>query len=144
MTDITKFLSRLKKVRKSGKSSWIACCPAHQDNNPSMTISVGSDGRILAHCFAQECGIDDIVEAVGMTVAELMPENPLYHRTKPSKYTFSPIDILSAIETDLTCSLIAMKDVQSGKIPSEEETLAMAQRIGRISMALKFARGEHV
>ena len=37
-----------------GKTSlgWIACCPAHDDRTPSLSISDGDDGRVLVHCHA--------------------------------------------------------------------------------------------
>ena len=44
------FLSRLKGVRQTGTDKWVACCPAHDDDNPSLGVAVGSDGRILVHC----------------------------------------------------------------------------------------------
>jgi putative DNA primase/helicase len=37
--------------RKSGRS-WVACCPAHRDRDPSLSIAQGDDGRILVHCHA--------------------------------------------------------------------------------------------
>ncbi|MCZ6718345.1 MAG: AAA family ATPase, partial [Gammaproteobacteria bacterium] len=32
--------------------NWIACCPAHDDKNPSLSVSNGSDERVLVHCHA--------------------------------------------------------------------------------------------
>lgn len=29
-----------------------ACCPAHDDRNPSLTLRTAADGRLLAHCHA--------------------------------------------------------------------------------------------
>jgi phage/plasmid primase-like uncharacterized protein len=37
--------------RKSGHG-WIARCPAHNDHNPSLSISEADDGTVLVHCFA--------------------------------------------------------------------------------------------
>ena len=31
---------------------WVACCPSHDDRNPSLSLRDGTDGRALAHCHA--------------------------------------------------------------------------------------------
>ena len=49
---IDTLLSRLYKVKKTGSGNWMACCPAHDDKNPSMTIAEKADGVILINCFA--------------------------------------------------------------------------------------------
>ena len=51
----------------------MARCPAHEDANPSLSISEGNDGRALLHCHAG-CSADAIVGALGLTLAELMPD----------------------------------------------------------------------
>ncbi len=33
-------------------SSGTACCPCHEDHEPSLSITDGQDGRLLVHCFA--------------------------------------------------------------------------------------------
>ncbi len=30
----------------------MACCPCHEDREPSLSITDGQDGRLLVHCFA--------------------------------------------------------------------------------------------
>ena len=57
--------------RQSGES-WIVLCPAHDDNNPSLSISEAADGKVLLHCHAG-CDVDAIVEALGLTMANLFP-----------------------------------------------------------------------
>jgi hypothetical protein len=37
--------------RKAG-SGWIARCPAHDDHNPSLSLSTGKDGKVLLRCHA--------------------------------------------------------------------------------------------
>lgn len=44
-------LTRALGGRKAGRS-WIARCPAHDDHNPSLSISVGDKGKILVCCHA--------------------------------------------------------------------------------------------
>jgi hypothetical protein len=52
----------------------MACCPAHADETPSLSISIGDGGRVLLHCHAG-CAVEDVVRAVGMTMAMLMPQS---------------------------------------------------------------------
>jgi KaiC/GvpD/RAD55 family RecA-like ATPase len=37
---------------KKANHGWMAKCPAHKDNTPSLSISEGADGRALVKCFA--------------------------------------------------------------------------------------------
>lgn len=69
---IQNFLSRLQKVQSRGKRGWMACCPAHPDKSPSMSVKEGDDGRVLAYCFGG-CSIEDIVAAVGLEMEDLFP-----------------------------------------------------------------------
>ncbi len=62
-------LARLEGVRCAGPSSWVARCPAHDDRNPSLSVSV-KGGRILIHCFAG-CAPEAVLEAVGLTWKDL-------------------------------------------------------------------------
>src|SRR4051794_8403770 len=50
--------------RRSGHG-YMARCPAHDDNNPSLSISEGRDGRVLVHCHAG-CDTRTILELVGL------------------------------------------------------------------------------
>lgn len=72
---IDDFLAKLQGVTDDGKGGWMACCPAHDDHNPSMHVNVGADGRILVKCYAG-CSTDEIVAALGLKVKDLMPERP--------------------------------------------------------------------
>lgn len=64
-------LSRLRKVKRvmsRANPSWKACCPAHDDNDPSMIIFVNERGYLIARCLAQNCTWKAIVRAVGLPV----------------------------------------------------------------------------
>src|SRR5713101_4251470 len=67
-------LPHLKGVRKSLRG-WVACCPAHSDREPSLSIGLGDDGQVLLKCFAG-CSLDQIVAAMGITIADLFPRAP--------------------------------------------------------------------
>lgn len=67
-TITTKLLGRLRNVTQAG-DGWKACCPAHENRNPSLSISEASD-RVLIRCFAG-CSPQAVVEAVGMSISDL-------------------------------------------------------------------------
>lgn len=70
--NINDFLARLHKVRQTGQDRWIACCPVHKDDNPSLSITLGRDSRILIKCQACGAGFREIVDAIGLNPADLM------------------------------------------------------------------------
>ena len=71
---VENFLSRLHSVRKSGKG-WMASCPCRDDdNNPSLSISEGNDGRVLVTCHrGSPCNFEQICDAVNLKPGDLMP-----------------------------------------------------------------------
>ncbi len=62
------------EARRSG-SGWSACCPAHEDRNPSLSIGVGDDGRVLVHCHAG-CATRAVLEALGLRECDLFADDP--------------------------------------------------------------------
>lgn len=73
MTSVELMLSRLPDATRNGQG-WRARCPAHDDHRPSLSIAEGDDGRVLINCHAG-CTPEAIVEAVGLSLADLMPAN---------------------------------------------------------------------
>ena len=65
-------LAHLKGVRTS-LHGWKACCPAHADREPSLSIGLGEQGQVLLKCFAG-CPIERITEAMGLTLTDLFPD----------------------------------------------------------------------
>jgi hypothetical protein len=63
-------LRRFEKLRPTGPGRWMACCPAHEDHTPSLSIRLTSD-RWLFHCHAQGCDFRDIMRAVGLPDVDL-------------------------------------------------------------------------
>jgi putative DNA primase/helicase len=54
-------IARALGGRKEG-SQWKACCPAHEDSNPSLAIR-DDRGKLLFHCHAG-CAQDAVIEAL--------------------------------------------------------------------------------
>lgn len=69
---LEKVLGRLDKVKPAGANKWKACCPAHDDKDPSLSISEGIDGKALLHCWAG-CEARDIAAAIGLELRDLFP-----------------------------------------------------------------------
>ena len=77
-SNLNTLLARLDKVKQKKPGSWEACCPAHQDNDPSLSIKELNDGRVLIHCFGG-CPPLDVLSAVGLDWDSLFPEESNYH-----------------------------------------------------------------
>lgn len=69
-------LSLLEAVKSNGLDKWLACCPAHDDRNPSLSVGIGDQGQILLHCFSG-CDFDAIVAALGLEAKDLWPDTSL-------------------------------------------------------------------
>ena len=68
------FLIRLDGVKPAGPGRYMACCPVHNDTNPSLSVAVkdvkGTE-KILLKCFAG-CRTEDILEELGLTPQDLI------------------------------------------------------------------------
>ena len=65
-------LERIPGPHRRSGDGWTARCPAHEDRNPSLSVTVGADDRVLLNCHAG-CTPEAIVDAVGLTMRDLMP-----------------------------------------------------------------------
>ena len=91
-------LSRFQKVKKSG-GSWTACCPAHDDKTPSLSMSRGDDGRWLLKCHAG-CSQNAVLQAANLEAHDLFPKpnHPLRQRIVATyDYTDEQGDLLHQV-----------------------------------------------
>ena len=88
---IDELLDKLEKVRPTGRSKWVACCPVHGDKNPSMSVAK-KDGRVLCHCFS--CG------ANGLEVAKALGLPPSVLFEKPLEQGYIPKRVYEEAEID--------------------------------------------
>jgi hypothetical protein len=68
MMRVDELLARLDHVRRKG-DGWMARCPAHEDRNPSLSVSEGERG-LLVKCWAG-CTVGAITAALGVRVSDL-------------------------------------------------------------------------
>jgi hypothetical protein len=127
-------LARLQKVKSVGPGRWIACCPAHPDRSPSLSIRETEDGKILLFCFSG-CHTSDVLAAVGLDFSDLFPE-AVEHR-KPIRRAFSASDALRCLAFEGALIFLAAKDILSGRGLSEADLERLSVAVGRINAALE-------
>lgn len=72
MSDLATILTKFRNVHPSG-SGYMACCPAHEDGNASLSIGTTADGKILLNCMAG-CAFDAVIVAAGISARDLFPK----------------------------------------------------------------------
>ena len=73
------------EAKRSGEG-WKAKCPAHDDREPSLSISEGHDGRALIKCHAG-CSTDDVIAALDLKPRDLFVSDK--NGSEPPKQTLS-------------------------------------------------------
>jgi len=77
-SSITSILDRLEargcSPRRSG-SRWMACCPAHEDRQPSLSVTEGRDGRVLLRCWGG-CATEAVLIALDLRWSDLFRRCP--------------------------------------------------------------------
>ncbi len=136
---IENLLTRLEKVRKTGAATWLACCPAHNDRNPSLSIRETTDGRILLHCFAG-CDTWEVVSTIGLEMDALFPPSDANGRCKPERRPFPAMDALQAVAFEALVVVSAGAAIMAGQAfaPLDRERLMLA--ISRIQAAVDAVR----
>jgi hypothetical protein len=133
---VDRLLNQLDKVKETASGCWLACCPAHDDRTPSLSIRETTDGTILIHCWAG-CGAIDVVAALGMDMRDLFPtqiENRL--PIKPQD-RWIPRDAIKALEFESMICVIAASAMASGKTLTEEDNKRLFEAARRFHAAAR-------
>jgi hypothetical protein len=138
---IEDFLSRLQKVKKTGPNNWIACCPAHDDKNPSLTVGVGDNGGIIVKCFPG-CSFEEIISSLGLQAHEMMRDLPegrefVRGRSRP----FPAGDVLIAVEQECLTALVAAYNLANGIELDQKDRDRLLTAYHRIAEARRLALG---
>ena len=84
------WLDRLEGVRKVG-DGYKARCPAHDDKNPSLSITEGAGGKVLVKCHAaSDCTFEAIRDALWPRAATSGPGTPPAPRTSAAGTPAAP------------------------------------------------------
>jgi len=132
-------LSRLSKVR-GHNGSWTACCPAHDDHTPSLSIR-DDDGRILLHCHAG-CDVASILDAVQLEMDALFPPRPEPGPRPPHKRVrFFASDVMRCLHAEALVVMVAAFNVKNGVKLSEEDYVRLGMAYRRIDEAMESVNG---
>ena len=130
-------LSRLEKVQSIGNSRYKALCPAHDDRSPSLAIKDDAD-RLLLHCFSG-CETADVLGAIGLTFADIMPDKGIGNFKKDRK-PFYATDVLGIIKFEVTLVYIYATDMAKGLILTSNDTERLLLAASRINHACEVTK----
>src|SRR5690242_4565124 len=91
MSPLDRLVSALEarglSVRGDQGRGFVAQCPAHDDRNASLSLSVANDGKALVRCHAG-CETETVVNILGLELRDLFPghdeEPPRKQRKQPA------------------------------------------------------------
>jgi hypothetical protein len=131
-------LDRLQRVKQTGPGRWIACCPAHEDRSPSLSIRELGDGRILIHDFGG-CDVGDVLGSIGLTLANLFPARlsgggPAGGYA-PSHSRIPARDLLMIMSEEVSVICITASEMLDRKTLTEADWERLATAASRIHQA---------
>jgi len=138
---IDALLSRLAKVRQSGTGRWVACCPAHDDKRPSLSIRELDDGRVLLHCF-MGCGALDVLTTLGLDWADLYPER-LGGLLPAERRPFPAADVLRCIAFETLVVATAGTSLLANEPLTQADRDRLMLAVGRIQAAATCSGVKH-
>jgi hypothetical protein len=84
MDKFESLINRLEKPKRNGFNVR-ARCPVHGSKGQTLSVTAKDGGYIVAHCFACGAGGPELVEALGLPVSILFPEDREYVRPSISR-----------------------------------------------------------
>ena len=135
MTPAEKLISSLQGVKECGPGRWVALCPSHDDQRPSLSIRETEAGICLIHCFSG-CPAASVVAGAGLALADLFPSGnggpPL-----PRRDRVSAADALRCLRHEGFVLLAIANDLMEGARPGKATAARIALAAGRIERALE-------
>lgn len=131
----------LTGVKQTGRSRWIAKCPAHEDRRASLSVRELEDGRVLLHDFGG-CSTDAVLASVGLEMAALFPERlpeGLHATSRAPRIPAS--DILRAVAHEVHVAACAATELDAGRALGPEDRDRLNLCVRRLSAANEVTNG---
>jgi hypothetical protein len=132
---VDNLLARLDKVKQTGNGRWLACCPAHDDRSPSLTIRQTDDGTVLVKCWSG-CGAADVVQAVGLSLKDLFQDRPNFRTPMRPGERWVPRDVIAALAHECVLGMIYNSAMAAGKQLAPEDADRLTLGASRFCAAL--------
>lgn len=129
-------LARLERVVDRGYGQFFACCPAHDDTNPSLSIKVLDDGRVLIHCFAG-CTIDQVLMASHLELSDLYPDGS--HPAMRESVRWNYRDLLLLARREMQVAVIAIDRVLNDQPIDETDRGRLVAAHSRLAKLIEVA-----
>ncbi len=111
-------LAQLSRNPRTNGSGWTAHCPAHDDENASVSISLGDSDRVLLYCHAG-CPVEDVVAAMGLAMVDLFPRGEGGHTPSATDATAQPSGLTLAQYSEAKkLPLEFLREIHHAEIPS--------------------------
>jgi len=138
MSKLDNLLSRLEKVKRTGKDSYIASCCAHLDKSPSLAIREIEPDKLLLHCFAG-CSVEEITSACGLTLGDIMPDTAPDKFRRPLSVPFNARDVMTCMSSDAFLLGVFIADCVKGATVTPLEASNAMKAAGRLISATRMA-----
>lgn len=138
MSTYIELLDKLEGLKQTGPDRWLARCPAHDDNNPSLRLKDTGD-RLLVYCFAG-CTFRDIADALGVLPSAFF-EGGIYDRREfDKKFPVPWKDAVIVLRHEFWVLLTIANALQKGPLSdTDDKRLIEAGR--RIEQAWRACNG---
>lgn len=135
---VNKILNKLQKVKSNGNGSYMACCPAHEDRSPSLSVKDNGDGRIMLRCFAG-CETIDVLNAIGLDWDDVMPpkQEKLLHVIKPKEHKIYTTDALEVIRNEARIIVMCAIDIDKNVKVTDAELARVKKAMTRINTVIE-------
>ncbi len=125
-------LPLLRKVRQRQIGQWSACCPAHSDRSPSLSVREASDGAVLIRCFVG-CSANEVTAALGLELSDLFPPRQR-SKTAPKRTPrlLSPDQAFELLDKESMLTLMTASKIIKGGSLSKKDYSDLLIAVGRI------------
>jgi hypothetical protein len=133
---LEEIINYFDNVKKTGGNQYSCRCPAHGDKSNSLGITSNGE-HILMNCFAG-CDIKSIIDAAGLTWADIMPKK--LEDTHVPKLKFNPYSVLKMIGDEVLIVGLASSYIRKGEKLSDEDHNRLFKAIANIRKAYGYAK----
>lgn len=117
---------------------WQSLCPAHKDNDPSLSIGEDQDGHAMVKCFAG-CSTDQVLSSIGLTKHDLRNIENVLKKAEKAKAKKENENSVSKEEEEKELENIDKQDEERNKITIdkiEKQVLATSKHVTTQDLAM--------